>query len=59
MSQQINGVGVPGWWMTKEYVTERQARTYGEEPRFNYCGACGDPYRKKHYCVFAQAGEPT
>ena len=60
MTPQINGVAIPGFWLSKEYVAEKQVLSRRTpEPKFKHCERCGDPYGKTHHCVFAQAGEPA
>ena len=48
----INGVAIPGQWLTTEYVLDRQARTFGTEPAFKHCHRCDQKWLREHCCPF-------
>lgn len=56
MTTQINGVNIPGQWLTPEYIIEHQirARDQLKQPPLRVCPDCDDYYlgRKPetHFC---------
>lgn len=62
---QINGVNIPGCWLTPEYIQRkrREAVARLSEPPFVTCKRCGDLYlykrRLNHQCWNAVDWEKT